>query len=54
MLNKISNSNKIVLTRTQQKIVVGGRRDDKGDPLTNEPVIDLDILSQEALLSGQI
>lgn len=52
MLNKISNSNKIVLTKTQQKIVVGGGKK-KVDPFTNEPVVDLDI-SQEALLSGQI
>ncbi|WP_175392734.1 hypothetical protein [Aquimarina megaterium] len=52
MLNKISNSNKIVLTKTQQKIVIGGGKE-KVDPLVNEPVIDLDI-SQEALLSGQI
>jgi hypothetical protein len=52
MLNKISNSNKIVLTKTQQKIVVGGKKH-KVDPLTNEPVIDLNI-SQEALLFGQI
>ncbi len=51
MLKKISNSNKIVLTKTQQKIVVGGKK--KVDPLTNEPVVDLDI-SQEALLPGQI
>ncbi len=53
MLNKISNSNKIVLTKTQQKIVVGGKKSEGIDPLTNEPVIDLDT-SQEALLSGQI
>ncbi len=52
MLNKISNSNKIVLTKTQQKIVVGGGKE-KVDPLTNEPVVDLDT-SQEALISGQI
>ncbi|WP_175392737.1 hypothetical protein [Aquimarina megaterium] len=52
MLNKISNSNKIVLTRTQQKIVIGGKKH-KVDPLTNEPIIDLNI-SQEALLFGQI
>ncbi|WP_165583450.1 hypothetical protein [Aquimarina atlantica] len=52
MLNKISNSNKIVLTKTQQKIVVGGKRK-QIDPLTNEPVVDLNI-SQEALISGHI
>ncbi|WP_159099225.1 hypothetical protein [Aquimarina spinulae] len=52
MLNKISNSNKIVLTRTQQKIVIGGKKH-KVDPLTNEPIIDLDI-SQEALISGRV
>ncbi len=53
MLNKISNSNKIVLTKTQQKIVVGGKKSHKIDPLTNEPVVDLNI-SQEALLSKHI
>ncbi|WP_160112102.1 hypothetical protein [Aquimarina sp. AU58] len=52
MLNKISNSNKIILTKTQQKIVVGGKKD-QIDPLTNQSVIDLDI-SQETLISGQI
>ncbi|MBG6133614.1 hypothetical protein IWQ47_005087 [Aquimarina sp. EL_43] len=52
MLNKISNSNKIVLTKTQQKTVIGGKRK-QIDPLTNEPVVDLGI-SQEALLSGRV
>ncbi|WP_160112105.1 hypothetical protein [Aquimarina sp. AU58] len=52
MLNKISNSNSLVLTRTQQKIVIGGGKE-KIDPLTNQPVIDLDI-SQEALISGHV
>ncbi|WP_175392735.1 hypothetical protein [Aquimarina megaterium] len=52
MLNKISNSNNIVLTKTQQKIVVGGKKD-QIDPLTNQSVIDLDI-SQETLISGHI
>jgi hypothetical protein len=52
VLNKISYSNKIALTKTQQKIVVGGKKGNV-DPLTNEPVIDLDI-SQEALISGRV
>lgn len=52
MLKKNSNSNKIVLTRTQQKIVIGGGKE-KIDPLTNQSVIGLDI-SQEILISGQI